>query len=71
MQGRGFGKTTGILIHEWSLLLRHRELREHELVTRLPYPWKVLCKRRASRKDQLCERQQNLTAEMRSCIQRR
>lgn len=57
MQGGGFGKTIGILIHEWSLLPRHRELPEHELVTRLPYPWKVFCKRRASRKDQLYKRQ--------------
>lgn len=50
MQGERFGKTVGILIHKWSLLPRQSELPEHELVMGLPYPWKVLCKRRASRR---------------------
>lgn len=53
VQGGGFGKTIGIQIHKWSLLPRHRQLPEQELAMRFLYPWKALCKRRASRKDQL------------------
>lgn len=45
MQGEGFGKTVGILIDEWSLLPRYREMPEHELVMRFPWPWKFLLKR--------------------------
>lgn len=32
MQGGGFGKTPGILTHQWSLLPRHRSLPENELL---------------------------------------
>lgn len=66
LQGGRFGKTLGILIHEWSLLPRQRELPEHELVMGLPYPWKVVCKRTASRKDQLYKNQQSFNTGRRS-----
>lgn len=45
LQGEGFGKTVGIQIDEWSLLPRHREMPEYELVMRLSCPWKFLFKR--------------------------
>lgn len=42
IQGEGFRETVGILIDAWS---RYRETPGHELVMRLPCPWKFLFKR--------------------------